>query len=103
MELSQIILGPVTTEKSERLKAQGPRHTYTLRVHPKATKIDVKNALERYYDIEVESVRIVKVLSKSRSLPDGGMMEKRHAAKKALVTLAPKSKQLDLASFALQA
>jgi len=103
MELSHVILGPIVTEKAERLKAAGPRHTHTLEVHPKATKIDVKNALQRYYDISVASVRIVKVSAKSRSLQDGKTMEKRHAFKKALVTLAPKSKQLDLSTFELQA
>ncbi|MDD4319147.1 MAG: 50S ribosomal protein L23 [Candidatus Peribacteraceae bacterium] len=98
MDLSRIILGPVVTEKAERLKA-AERHTHTIIVAPHATKIDVQKALERFYSVEVESVRIVKVRPKTRVLGNGKTMEKRHAAKKALVTLAKKSKQLDLASF----
>lgn len=99
MELSTVILGPVVTEKSERLKAAGPRHKHTLLVRQDATKIDVKNALRRYYDVQVESVRVLKTKAKKRKLPDGRIMEKRHAAKKMLVTLKPKSKTLDLSTF----
>jgi large subunit ribosomal protein L23 len=99
MDLTQVILGPITTEKSERLKASPDHHVYTMRVHPDATKIEIKNAIARYYDVHVEKVRIVKVQPKTRSLPTGGIMEKRHGSKKALVTLKKKSKPLDLVSF----
>jgi large subunit ribosomal protein L23 len=102
MELTKVILGPIVTEKAERLKAS-TKHTYTMRVHPDATKIEVKNAINRFYDTKVESVRMIKVWPKTRTLQTGGTMEKRHASKKALVTLAPKSKPLDLASFEVPA
>jgi large subunit ribosomal protein L23 len=98
MDLTRVIVGPIVTEKSERLKA-GARHTYTMQVHPDATKVDVKGALRRFYDIEVEKVRVMRVRSKRRALAAGSMMEKRHSMKKAMVTLKPKSKPLDLASF----
>jgi large subunit ribosomal protein L23 len=99
MDLSRVIIGPVVTEKSERLKAGEDVHTYTLRIAPTATKIDVKNALKAFYDVEVTAVRIVRTQPKTRLLPMGGTMEKRHAFKKALVTLGKKSKPLDLAAF----
>ncbi len=99
MDLSSIILGPVVTEKAERLKASGPRHTHTMRVHPAATKIEIKKALEQFYEVSVEQVRIQHVRPKTRKTQDGKTMEKRHASKKALVTLSKKSKALDLASF----
>ncbi len=102
MELTKVILGTIVTEKSERLKASA-QHTYTMRVHPAAKKIDVKNAINRYYDTKVATVRMIKVWPKTRTLQTGGVMEKRHASKKALVTLAPKSKPLDLASFEVPA
>ncbi len=102
MELTQVILGPIVTEKAERLKASA-HHTYTMRVHPHATKIDVKNALRRFYEADVQTVRIVKVAAKTRPIQAGGTMEKRHAGKKALVTLKPKSKPIDLASFEVPA
>ncbi len=99
MNFSRIILGPVVTEKAERQKA-AVRHTYALWVDKAATKIDVKSALEHFYDIEVASVRVMRTRSKSRSFgTDAQTMVKRAAMKKMMVTLKPKSKALDLASF----
>ena len=98
MNLANVIIGPVVTEKAERLKA-AERHTYTLRVAPAATKIDIGKALKQFYDIDVQSIRVQWVRAKSRSLGAHAMMEKRHRMKKALVTLAPKSKPLDLSAF----
>ena len=99
MDLSRVIIGPVVTEKAERLKAGDDVHVYTIRVAPEATKIDVKNALRMFYDVDARSVRIVKVQPKSRILSAEVTMEKRHASKKALVTLRAKSKALDLSNF----
>ena len=96
MDLSRIIVGPVTTEKSERLKVL---RTYTLLVHPAATKIDVKNALKKHYDVEVTSVRSLTTMPKHRAMGAGRMITKRPSVKRMLVTLAPKSKALDLAQF----
>ena len=97
MELSQIILGQIVTEKSERQK--NALKTYTLKVNPQATKIDVKNALKKFYDIDAVSVRVMRVGPKSRAYGRGNTMEKRHRFKKALVTISAKSKALDIANF----
>lgn len=97
MDLSRVILGQVVTEKAEALKN---RRVYTLHVAPVATKVDVKNALKKFYDVDVTSVRMMLVRPKTRSVSSLGTdMEKRHRAKKAFVTLAPKSKILDITSF----
>ncbi|HAI99004.1 TPA: 50S ribosomal protein L23 [Candidatus Peribacteria bacterium] len=96
MDLSHIILGPVVTEKAERLRTE---HTHTLRVAPKATKIDVKAALKRYYDVDVTSIRVLRTHGKEKAMPRGGTMEKRHPYKKMIITLSKKSKSLDLVSF----
>ena len=96
MELSHVINGQVMTEKAEALKAV---KTYTLHIAQDATKVDVKNALKKYYDVEVESVRIILTRPKTRQMGGRGVMEKRHRMKKALVTLTKKSKALDLATF----
>ena len=93
MELSSVILGPVATEKAELLKAY---NTYTIRVHPHATKVDVKNALRRLYDVQVESIRVLNAVPKFRNLGAGRIMEKRHRSKRMIVRLAKKSKSLDL-------
>jgi large subunit ribosomal protein L23 len=96
MHLSSIIIGPVVTEKAERLKTMG---TYTIRVHPVATKVDVKNALRKYYDVEVASIRTLRTRPKTRTGQKGGTIEKRHRSKRMIIRLAKKSKALDLMHF----
>ena len=98
MDLARTILGPVVTEKAERLKAQ-PKRTYSLWVAKGATKIDVKSSLEHFYDVDVEKVRVMRTKSKSRSLGQASVMQKRASMKKVLVTIAKKSKPLDLTTF----
>ena len=96
MDLSRIIVGPIVTEKAERLKAD---RTYTLKVAPSATKIDVQNALKRFFEVDVESVRMMRVRGKSRQVSAYQKFTKRNPHKKAVVTLSKKSKALDLAQF----
>lgn len=96
MELSSVIIGPVVTEKAERLKTQ---QTYVLRVRPEATKVDVKNALRRFYDVDVSSVSVLRTTPKRRIVGQGTVMEKRHREKRMIVRLTKKSKALDLTTF----
>lgn len=96
MDLTQIILGPVVTEKAERGKEH---HTWTLKVAPQATKVDIKRALKRFYDVDVLQVRIQRVRPKERMVGGGRIVTRRHAWKKALVTLGSDSKALDLIQF----
>ncbi len=98
MDLSHVIIASVVTEKAERLKADDKHRTYTLTVAPQATKIDVANAIKRFYDLDVASVRVMRTRPKTRSA-GRGTMEKRHRTKKVMVTLAPGSKALDLTAF----
>lgn len=95
MHLASVIVGPVVTEKAERLKTEG---VYTLKVRKEATKIDVKNALRRFYDVEVVSIRVLNTVPKTRVLGPGRSMEKRHRSKHVLVRLEGK-KTLDLSAF----
>ena len=97
MDIMQVILGPVVTEKAERLKLE-PKKKHVLRIAGKATKIDVKNALKKLYDVDVETVRVLRTLPKSRTIGRGRTMEKRHREKRAIVTLSSKSKNLDLST-----
>ncbi len=96
MHTSSVIIGPVVTEKAERLKQN---KTYIIRVQPNATKIDVKNALHKYYDVEVNSIRVLWTLPKKRVVGQGTIMEKRHRSKRMMVTLTKKSATLDLTHF----
>ncbi len=99
MDLSRIIIGPVVTEKAEIQKIAPTGHVFALRVAPKSTKIEIRRALETLYGVDVSAVRIVKIQPKTRVLSAHSSMEKRHAGKKALVTLKKGSKTLDLAAI----
>lgn len=97
MDLSRVIVGHIVTEKAERLK--GVNRTYTIRVAPRATKVDVRNALSKYYDVDATSVRTLRNPSKTRTIGRGRTMIKRKPYKKVMVTLSEKSKPLDIANF----
>ncbi len=98
MDLTRVIISPVITEKAERLKATPGAKVYTMIVAKFATKIDVRNALKRFYDVDVKHVRVSRVQPKTRMV-GAGTMEKRHTMKKVMVTLTKDSKALDLAAF----
>jgi len=97
MELNRIIMGQIMTEKAERQKAI--TRTYTLKVDPASTKVDVARALETFFGVNVQGVRMVWIGPKTRSLGGSRVLTKRHRAKRAIVTLTPKSKALDLTTF----
>lgn len=99
MELSRVILGPVETEKAQRLI--DAHRTYTLRVAPKATKVDVIAALKKYYDVRATGVRVMRMPGKVRAVSRGRIISKRKPFKKVMVTLDKKSKPLDIANFKL--
>ena len=77
-----IILKPVITEKATILR-EGNK--YAFRVHPKANKVQIRQAVESIFDVSVESVRTVKVPSKPKR--QGLYAGRRAGWKKAYVTL----------------
>lgn len=97
MKLIHVILGQVVTEKSQNAQS-GTKRVYTLKVSPNATKIDIKNALKELYDVEALQVRMIVSPHKTRLIGRGKTIEKRHRTKKAIVTLSPESKALDIAA-----
>lgn len=92
MNLSQILIRPVMTEKSV---SQEVKNKYSFIVHEDATKVDVKNAFSVLYGVEVDKVNILKGLPKSRLGRGRKPMEKRHASRRAIITLKAGEK-LDL-------
>src|SRR2546429_9318909 len=61
---SEIVIGPVITERTYLLYTQG---RYTFRVAPTASKTDIKNALEEQYgSIKVRKVNTVSMRGKKR-------------------------------------
>jgi len=77
-----IILKPVITEKATILR-EGNK--YAFRVHPKANKVQIRQAVESIFDVSVESVRTVKVPSKPKR--QGLYAGRRAGWKNAYVTL----------------
>lgn len=92
MNLSQILVRPVMTEKSV---SQEVKNKYSFVVHQDATKVDVKNAFLELYGVQVAKVNILHGLPKSRMGRGRKLMEKRHATRRAIITLKAGEK-LDL-------
>jgi large subunit ribosomal protein L23 len=63
MEASQVIIRPVVSEKSFVLAELGK---YTFRVHDKAHKTQIRQAIEQLFDVKVVDVRTVSVKSKPK-------------------------------------
>lgn len=79
-----IIIAPVITEKSHDVIERG---TYTFRVHPRATKADIHNAIEEIFKVKVLKVNTITVKGKPRRM--GYHVGRTPGWKKAMVTLAP--------------
>ncbi|HIR48950.1 MAG TPA: 50S ribosomal protein L23 [Candidatus Faecimonas gallistercoris] len=79
----EIIKAPVITEKSMADKENGK---YTFKVDPRANKIEIKNAIEKIFDVKVTSVRTINVKPKKRRV--GRYTGLTNRTKKAIVTLA---------------
>jgi len=84
MDSRTVLIRPVISEKSYALIAEGK---YTFRVHDRAHKTQIAQAVQDVFDVHVTDVRTAKVHSKPkrRGLHKG----KTRAWKKAIVQLAP--------------
>ena len=63
MEPTQVIIHPVLTEKSYVLAEAGK---YTFRVHEKAHKTQIRQAIELLFEVKVVAVRTASVKSKPK-------------------------------------
>ena len=79
----EIIKAPVVTEKSQAAKEQGK---YTFKVDPKATKLEIKEAVEKIFNVKVKAIRTINVKVKKRRV--GRYTGLTNRSKKAIVTLA---------------
>ena len=98
----EVLIRPVITEKSSALQYEGtdasvpdrvrervePRTKYTFEVAPDATKVEIREAVETLFEVEVRSVRTMNVAGKERRV---GRYRKgrRPGWKKAIVEVAP--------------
>ncbi len=79
-----IILGPVETEKSLMLLEKNNK--YTFRVRKDANKNQIKEAIEKQFDVKVEKVNTMQVTGKIKRM--GRFEGRRPSWKKAIVKLA---------------
>lgn len=79
-----IILRPVITEKSMKLMADDNKVTF--KVAKDANKIEVRNAVEKLFNVEVTNVNILNTADKKKRV--GRHTGVVHGFKKAVVTLA---------------
>ena len=78
----EILLEPLVSEKSAGL---GQFNKYVFKVHPKASKFQIKSAVESYYGVGVTKVNIIKIRPKKRI--HGRKVGWKQGFKKAVVTL----------------
>lgn len=93
MESRDIILRPVITEETT---SKMDDKTYTFDVDLRATKTQVKKAVQDIFDVKVVKVNIMNVRGKlKRQGRYAGYTRKR---RKAIVTLSADSKEIELFS-----
>jgi large subunit ribosomal protein L23 len=63
MEATQVIIRPVVSEKTFVLAEAGK---YTFRVHGRAHKTQIRQAIEQLFDVHVVDVRTTSVKSKPK-------------------------------------
>jgi large subunit ribosomal protein L23 len=103
LQYYDVLLKPLMTEKSMRYmeadsdaKDQGSKPAYSFYVHPAATKVQIKDAVERLFTgTKVASVNTMNCHPKKkqrRGFAPGATVKR----KKAIVTLALGSKEIEV-------
>ena len=79
----EILIAPVVSEKSYSLIED---NKYSFRVHPKAHKTQIRQAVEELFDVKVVSVNVLKVQPKPKRR--GQIKGTKQGWKKAIVQVA---------------
>ena len=87
-----IIIRPVITERSMAAVAD---KKYVFEVAPTAGKIEIKNAVEEVFGVEVAKVNTINYDGKAKRL-GAGRPGRRKSWKKAYVQLTPDSKTIEI-------
>ena len=88
MRAVDVVQGPVITEKGSLVQEAG--NQVVFRVNPRASKVDIRRAVETLFKVKVEKVRTSRQLGKVRRV--GRHLGRRPDWKKAYVTLAEGSR-----------
>lgn len=84
MEIWQVIVRPLITEKNTNLVAEGK---YVFQVAREANKIQIRQAVEKIFNVQVADVNVVNVRGKERGI--GRRKGISPNWRKAIVTLKP--------------
>ena len=91
MESRDVVIAPLITEKS---MAGTVSQQYAFEVHPRATKTQIRHAVEEIFKVSVVKVNTVNVGGKQKNFARRGVRTsgKQPDWKKAIVTLKPGEK-----------
>ena len=92
--LYQVLVAPVVTEKSAVISEEIGQVVF--RVSPRATKAEVKAAVEQAFEVEVEKVQILNQKGKNKRF--GRTLGRRNDTKKAYIRLKEGS-EIDFSVF----
>jgi large subunit ribosomal protein L23 len=84
MKYYDIIRGPLVTEKTT---SQKNLNQITFRVDRRANRVEIKDAVEKNFNIRVQQVRTIQVKGKVKQR--GRIIGKKKDWKKAIITLMP--------------
>jgi large subunit ribosomal protein L23 len=84
MNIESVIMRPLVTEKSTLAREE--RNEVAFAVDPRASKHDVRRAVETLFSVRVDAVRTMRMPRKTRRV--GRFIGNRPAWKKAIVRLA---------------
>jgi large subunit ribosomal protein L23 len=82
MRPEDVIIKPIVTEKANDSLQAGK---YTFKVNPKATKVDIANAVQKLFEVKVLSVNTMNVKGKEKRV--GRSVGMTSDWKKAVVTI----------------
>ena len=85
MNVYQVLKRPILTEKSD---LQRDNNQYVFEVDRRANKLQIRDAVERLFDVEVLAVNTMTMKPKRRRM-GRKTITTRSAWKRAVVTLAP--------------
>ncbi len=91
MHVRDIIIKPIITEHTALLMEEDK---YTFQVAKNANKIQIKKAVEEIFDVKVAKVRTMRMQGKMKRM--GVHVGRRPSWKKAIVTLTPDSKAIEI-------
>ena len=98
MRTSEILVRPKVTEKINGQMEKENRYTFV--VDKRANKLEIKTAVETFYNVKVADVNtmVMPAKSKSRFTKAGFIQGRKPSFKKAVVTLA-EGETIDLFAF----